>query len=364
MQFLLGVVDTVVGFSAVMLAASLLVMLAIRVLHYLANRRATGLASLLGSVHLKYRNDADPAGRDGDAQQQMFVSDVLTHPLLFAGGGSASPGSASQTGTRRAADRVEFITEEELLLVLQSFAAEGLLPERWFTDPNNTVRSFYRYKLHVGTWFKAVAGRSRQDFAREAKKLSWLFSATVVALVNLDAFELASAVHRSASTQAALADAAPGLLEMADRLAPAEGADGFEFDKEELLRDIGSDFGQLNSLLNIPELELGWTHSRIVRSIRAYRAQGRDQLTAPNTALETVPQRGGIWPHLSDIDDPAAYRPPPIRPIGLGTLLFELGRWLVALGVSVFLVAQGPPFWADLIRSILTRTNARVPRND
>jgi hypothetical protein len=77
-----------------------------------------------------------------------------------------------------------------------------------------------------------------------------------------------------------------------------------------------------------------------------------------------VPQRGGIWPALSDVDDPRAYEPPPIQPIGFGALLFELVRWLAALGASVFLVAQGPPFWADLIRSVLTRTSSRVPRND
>jgi len=348
MQFLLEIVSTVVGFSAVMLAASLLVMLAIRVLHYLAHRRATGLASLLGAVHLKYRADLDPAARDGDAQQQMFVSDVLTHPLLLsAASRGALPTGPSQAATRQAAARAESITEQELVLVLKSFAQAGLLPERWFVDPDSTVRSLYKYELHVGSWFKAVADRSSQEFARESKKLSWLISALVVGLVNLDAFELALAVHRSASAQAALADANPGLLEMADRLAPAEGADGFEVDQEAHLQNLGSDFGQLNSLLDIPELELGWTHSRIVRSIRAFQAKDQAQ-PAPTP----------------DADDPAAYRPPPIQPIGLGALLIELGRWLVGLGAAVFLVAQGPPFWADLIRSILTRTNARVPRKD
>jgi hypothetical protein len=362
MQFLVGIIDTVVGFSAVMLASSLLVMVTIRVLHYLANRRATGLTTLLASVHLKYREKVEPASRAGDVQQDVFVSDVLTHPLLF--GGAAGASTPSLIGTQEAAERVDSITEAELILVIESFANGGLLPERWFFAPTTAGRSLYKYKLHVETWFKTAAARSRQEFAREAKQLSWLLSALVVAAVNLDAFELALAVHRSATGRSALMDATPGLLEMADRLAPPAEADGFEADRDALIEDLGSDLGQLNSLFNIPELELGWTHSRIVRSIQAYRAGSHQPAPSAKTALELVPQRGGIWPALSDPGEPSAYGVPPREPIGTFALFFEFGRWLVSIGASVFLVAQGPPFWADLIRSILTRTSQRVPRKE
>lgn len=351
MDFLLRLIGTVIGFSVVMLACSLLVMAAVRLLHALANRRAKTMGEMLGAVINGYRASIGDQVELGDEQQMMFVLDVLTHRLQLPRQQLVLDPSRTTTAEgavveAAVAARGEQVRQADLTAIVRALAVQGKLPANWFRSVPASqlwVKPFIDY---IETNFAQNERRTTAAFRREAERLSIVLSCFVVVVVNLDSLELAGTLWNSADSRSVLADAVPGLLEMEGRypgVDEVEGA-GFEDERHELVDGIKDDLVQLNSILGSADLNLGWQHGRITRVFCDYQARcGRS---------EPVIAGGVPW-------DPAPFD---ASRMSLLTLCWELGRWLLSLGMSAWLVSLGAPFWADLLRSILTRAQGLVPR--
>lgn len=343
MKLLLDLISALTAFSVVMLALSLLVMIIIRGLHFMANRRGRGLAEMLASLMFAYRGARGDVALAGDAAETQFVLDVLTHPLGCESSARAEavcsraarlqeaprqPGAASKRAAseRRAladlAARVEQLTAAELKLIVSDCAQDRLLPERWFTDLPEKRRSLGDFQDYIDTRFAMADAASSRAFRAESKRLSLVLSALLVVVLNVDAFSVFESIQRSPELRRGLEEAAPGLLEMSERIAAAPpGEPGHATQRGELVDEVTTDLTRLSSLLNEPKLAIGWDGSRIARAFCQHRGR----------CLQSA--------------DP---EPP------TGPLFLELGRWMAGLLLAIWLIAQGPPFWADVLKRLLS----------
>ena len=179
-----------------------------------------------------------------------------------------------------------------------------------------------RAKVHAVPGGRALVGGATAvnlDVARASTHDRDLIIPLILAVVllNLDAFQLASDLFGQASLAGTLAEHATGLSKLADA-EPRQGP---------LSKDDLGDFVQINAVLNVPDLKLGWQRSAFVERYCAM----RQTCALPASLTATAPRED--W----------------------GSFLMYGARWLLGLLVSALLLSLGAPFWADLLRDLLVR---------
>jgi hypothetical protein len=206
-----------------------------------------------------------------------------------------------------------------------------VLPGRWHHELEPENATFEAFKRHVDKWFAIAEGNSTEQFRRDSKRLVVALSALLVVVTNLDAIQLAMDLYTSAPLRDALADQANDLLNTASALGATDPSrmTHLPADRIAWLNDGEIYLPQLNAVLNQPELNLGWTHSWIVRKwCKACSAPADQDLAA--AGMSSTPSD---W-------------------------AFSLLRWLAGLALSTGLLSLGAPFWADQLKSFLGVRNA------
>jgi hypothetical protein len=210
------------GFCAVMLACSLVVMFAVKGLHFLARERGWGLVSMLAELNLLYRTREGDFVRDGDLPQSDFVLDVLEHRLIdpepvrtLVPLAERGPGRSQKAAVKIAQGRGA-VSREDILSVVAELceeSAEGpVLPERWSQRLPATSRRYDTFQEFVLGRFAAVEATSTIRFRLRAKRVSVALSALLVVVLNLGTFRLADTLRRDAGLRETLRQAEPLLL--------------------------------------------------------------------------------------------------------------------------------------------------------
>jgi len=346
MTLLLQVLGVSIAFSVIMLACGLLVTAGVRLLHALANQRARTLGEMVGAVISGYRRKIGDRVEAGDEQELAFVIDVLTHPLKRAEARlELDPAriTSSKAASLEAAVATQGaqLAQADLVTVVRALAVQGRLPTRWFRSAAAGSYSLPDFVDYIVTTFATSERQTTEQFRRDAARLSVVLSCILVVVANLDTVELTRVLWQGSAARDTLMTMAPALLEMEERtpdLNEAQGA-GLADERGKLIDGLDEDLMQLNSVLSLADLNLGWQHSRIVRVFCVYRGLC-DESGGPAAALTERNARAG----------------------SVSTLLWEMVRWLFGLGLSAWLVALGAPFWADVLRTVLSRAQNRVPR--
>src|SRR5687767_5620542 len=78
-------IETAIAFVLVMLVASLVVNVIVRILHHWSRERAKGVAALLGQLHRGYCAQRGVRPPHPTAARHTFINDILTSPILHGG---------------------------------------------------------------------------------------------------------------------------------------------------------------------------------------------------------------------------------------------------------------------------------------
>jgi hypothetical protein len=240
------------------------------------------------------------------------VRDVLDDAALRLAA-PASPGEllGQDRGARGA------IHQDELRAVVERRSPRGELPRSWYVALDPADATSAKFTAWLEQWFPSIEANATERFRKDSAHLVAVVSFLAVVLLNLDAFQLASDLFGQASLAGTLAEHATGLSKLAD----AELRDG------PLGKDDLGDFVQINAVLNVPDLKLGWQRSAFVERYCAM----RQTCALPASLTATAPRED--W----------------------GSFLMYGARWLLGLLVSALLLSLGAPFWADLLRDLLVR---------
>jgi hypothetical protein len=308
--------NLVLGFVVVMAAVSMFVSMLVGVLHRLNNARSRHLAEMLARTIHAFRQHHGDRGTPSDAESAAFVRDVLDDPVLRV----ARPASRGEKlwldrGARGS------IRQEELIALVERHARGGPLPRSWYRTLPPEDATYAKFAAWLKQWFPVIESGATERFRKESVHLVGVVSALAVVALNLDALQLVSDLFGQASLSSALSEFGPGVSKLADA-GLAEG---------ELSQDTLGDFVQVNAVLNVPELKLGWQRSTFVERYCAMR------------------QTCSLSPSLnrSVFQDDAT------------SFALYLVRWFAGLVVSVLLLSLGAPFWADRLRDLLPRGAGR-----
>ncbi|MET0790180.1 MAG: hypothetical protein ABW061_01550, partial [Polyangiaceae bacterium] len=287
MNLMIQIAGMVIGFVTVMLAASLVVSVMVRVVHYLGNKRGKTLGEMLGGLNQAFRSDNGDLPQPGDAAQTAFVLDVLTYPTLHlsydrgATAGRAARYLDVQANRQALATRVEYLTEENLLQIVTRLSeadskvptsVDVEIPARWYGRLEPDRRTLGEFKAFISAWYKTVERVGTENFAVASRQLTAVLSCVVVVFLCLDGFQLGIDLFRASSqVKDHLAEQGIALLQsptQADAIHPAALPTA---DRDALLKDIDSSLTQTNSVLNEPALNLGWQNSWLVKELIRYR---------------------------------------------------------------------------------------------
>ncbi|HEX6240315.1 MAG TPA: hypothetical protein VFZ61_05460 [Polyangiales bacterium] len=307
-----SLVNLVLGFVVVMAAVSMLVSMVVAMLHRLHNARSRHLAEMLASTIHAFRDHHRDHGTPNDAASAAFVRDVLDDPVLRVGQPAAR--GAQQARERGARGS---IGQDELLALVERKAHGGQLPASWYVELDPRVATYDEFAAWLRKWFPAIEAGATQRFRKESVRLVNVVSALAVVVLNLDAFQLVSDLFSQASLSGTLAEYAPGMAKLPD---PGSA-------EREPSADALGDFVQLNAVLNLPDLKLGWQRSAFVERYCAM----RQTCALPPSLTSPTPREDGA------------------------SFALYVARWLAGLSVSVLLLSLGAPFWADRLRELLLR---------
>lgn len=348
MNLLTQIAGMVVGFTTVMLAASLVVSVLVRIVHYLGDKRSKTLGEMLGALNQAFRADRGDHARPGDVPQTTFVLDILTYPTLHL----SSDLKAITTPKARDLDvhrqrealakRVEYLTEANLIeIVTRLTAAEtpplvgrprsawelgkSAIPARWYDRIQPNQPTLDELKAFITTWYRTIERVGTQDFVLASRRLTAVISCIVVVLLCLDGIQLGVDLFRGSSKlNDHLAEQGLALLNSPTQAEAIHPSGHTAAERDPNLHDLEASLTQVNSVLNEPGLNLGWQNSWMVKEI------GRVARKAPDA-------RTGV------------------------ALWLDVFRWLLGLVLSCLLVSLGAPFWADQLSALLNLRNATAP---
>ncbi len=330
MDMFLEFVSMVAGFSTVMLALSLLVMHGVRLGHYLSGQRGRGLVTMLGSINAIYRKYRGDQVEEGDQAQANFILDVLQHRIIDPEPdrpalsprereGKVAHKTAISIAEHRQAVRRDDVTTAVRLLCEETQDGELVLPERWFLFVDAKKRTFSSFEQFMETTFASIERASTSRFRIMSKRWSMLLSAILVVILNLNAYALFQAMS-NAELRSALRQSEAALLGQVDEMGTPDEDKWFgDVDQSKRwLHEVSNQAALVNTMVSHEALGIGW---------------------------------GGS--HITEVFTRAPFREPSLLsgpPLSCWAFIWEIVWWLAWLTFSWLLLAQGPAFWADVLR--------------
>jgi type II secretory pathway pseudopilin PulG len=314
--------ETAIAFTLVILVASLMVNILVRIYDTVFNERAKGVQAMLRQLFRGYARTLGlkPPPKDEDA----FVHAVLSAPILHDAASydelvEASPGKALV----KLHASIEYLLVDDLVAIVKDVDKPTV--KAWFQvadlDPANpkVVPENVRDDLidYINKWFKTAAATAANRFGKLARRRAMSVAAIVVVLLNLDAIRLAYDLYRDRALTERVEQHVEDMTETAKRL--LETDETTPDDRAQLQADLQ----KAAALFSIERIPIGWNDAYISKRWCAY--QGR-------------------------CNDPAIARP------SRGALALDGAYWLLGLFVSWLLLSLGAPFW---VRALETLTGIR-----
>lgn len=316
MNQLSSMLSVALGFVTVMAGVSMLVSAIVGILHRIENRRRLELAEMLAAANFAFRVHHGDHCAPGDAPTAAFVKAILSDPVLL------SADDLRKSVAARPNRPLEWITKENLNSIIERNSENGVLPSTWHYGLGAHQATAKVFERWLDRWFPTIEANATDRFRKHSQRVSMVVAAAVVVLLNLDAFQLTIDLFAQGSTAAAVEAHAVGLAKLADRFENRS--------EQDASAELAGDLLQINGVLNVPELRLGWQRSAFIERYCAF----RETCARPAMLNKVLPQ--------DDLLDFAIY----------------MGRWLAGLLAGTILLWLGAPFWADRLRDTLRLRSA------
>jgi hypothetical protein len=290
------------------------------------------LGEMVGSLNVGYRRRHSDPAEAGDRPSTQFVVDVLTFPALHPSKNlsPAAPASARFGQRSKLSRSVEYISKDDLIAIVCRLSGvtyvegepvpDAVLPANWYGGLPDDALQLEPFVAYIDDFFETAEGVSSDDFTASTKRLTRVLALIVVAVLNLNAFDLAKSLYTNRPDPGTTTDNANQALAVdvaalhPEPMPPPE-RQGYLSGQSAELRLIGS-------LLDDPSYSLGWQHSWVARAWCV-----ADKACPPSTAV-VVPTTTFGW-------------------------LWNYFLWFLGLATSFVLVSLGAPFWAERLEQLL-----------
>ncbi len=192
----------------------------------------------------------------------------------------------------------------------------------------DTADDIEETEKRLKTWFNGQMGRASQAFANNLRTWSYGIGIVLALVLNIDSLLIAQTLWNDSalrSTLAASASSNADLLQQinAEAMAEAESEEEASIDR---VRQNVIELGETFELLTSYRLPIGW----------AYQAPQTSETTAMD-AVHVNPSR-----NLYNLFNIAAFP----------QWLVSIGAKLIGLAITAVAIAQGAPFWFDILRRL------------
>ena len=319
---MLELLDVVIGFTAVMLAVSLVITSATQAIASLLGLRGANLRRGLEELLKQAR-----PGLAGNAK--ALTKQILEHPLVSDS--SLPTGGPQLLGFWRQATAIK---KEELMAVLKAVLSQ---------------EDFDEFKDFAERWFDTFMARVSQWFVMKTRWITLLLALVLACAMNLDAGALFYQLNHDRATRARLVSMASSLLE-----ATPEAVKGVEQTYQQTLKELWES-RKADFLDRVDTESLSTVTSRDAAhrwiASNAKPEPGADaSSTDYNTRLDKALNQG-----LQKSIDRAKSLDSELVSAGLQLPLRAHGwswRRIAGLAVSVVFLSLGAPFWFNVLKNL------------
>jgi hypothetical protein len=309
--------ETAIAFTLVMLVASLMVNILVRILDTLTNARAKGVQAMLRQLYRGYL--VSLGERPTTGAENAFVHAVLRAPILHSAESfdklANAPAKPDAATLPRLHSTVQYLLVDDLVAIIRDTDATTV--KTWFADPTKVPADAKGdLTAYINKWFKTAAATASNQFGKLARRKAMSVAAIVVVLLNLDAIRLAYDLYLDRSLDDRVSQHVEDMTETANRLL-AEHPDPEDTDQ------LRADLEKTAAMFSVERVPFGWNDSYMSKRWCAYRGA---------------------------CDDPSVPAPSQRQ------LVMDGLYWLVGLFVAWLLLSLGAPFW---VRALETLTGIR-----
>ena len=327
--------ETAIAFTLVILAASLMVNVIVRILDTLTHARARGVQAMLRQLYRGYLRTLRRSAPIGG--ENRFLHDILSAPILHSQASYDALGAAKASIEKMldASDpkggaklpklhsSVEYLIESDLRDIIDQAPDDDV--KSWFDDMASAATDAVAarrdaFRGYVDKWFTTAAATASNQYGKTTRRKAMSISAIVVVALNLDAIRLAYDLYRDRALDARLAQHVDDMTSMAQRLLPADHPDGAPVgpDPNEKAQ-LEADLQKTMALFSVERVPIGWNDSYISKRWCKFH---------------------------DDCDDPAIAKPTNSQ------MLLDGIYWLMGLFAAWLMLSLGAPFWVKVLESL------------
>jgi hypothetical protein len=321
--------DTFIAFGAVILGASLFVMILVQTVSNVLNLRGRflqqGLTTLLDTMSPELKSYSEKLARN-ILKHDLIADGIITKRLAPA---------------IRQTEFLKLLSDEELRNTLL-----GHVPA---AQRAQIVAIIAAKKQRITDWFDTSMDRVSHRFAGWMRIVTVICSFALALGIQLDAFELLRMVSQNAELRARLVSAAGALTEKANDVVDVEGARKSVF--VQAVRDVKDEFGEL-ALPDPPAFDTKadaekWLKERLPEPSQQHRGLDAFESHLRTRVLSSFQSLGKNAALISAELEKSELRLLP------DPYIFHLGfdRKLLGILASAGLISLGAPFWFNLLKS-------------
>lgn len=195
-------------------------------------------------------------------------------------------------------------------------------------------------RKNLENWFNQSMERVSGWYKRWSQKISLSFACFLVVLCNIDTLQIAQRLMNDSALRASLVRAATVVAQRANDEARGDNANTAANDAANPPLTLSNDVSReiVNMAAQNPNLPFGWDFSRWTSNKNA-----AEEATKKTAGGNTVHNQPSDWQ------------------LTLHWIVLVLGK-LIGLGISIFAISLGAPFWFDLlIKFINVRSGGKPP---
>jgi hypothetical protein len=326
--------ETAIAFTLVILAASLMVNVIVRILDAMTHARARGVQAMLRQLYRGYLREAKQSAPIGGANR--FLHDVLSAPILHSEASYDALHEArasvdkllDENDAKTAAQlpalhsSVEYLLENDLLDIIRQLPEEDV--RSWFDDLAQADAAAVAtrrndFVAYIDKWFTTAAATASNQYGRSTRRKAMSVSAIVVVALNLDAIRLAYDLYRGRALDARLAQHVDDMTAMAQRLLPKDHPDGAPSGPTgDDTAQLEADLQKTMALFSVERVPLGWNDAYITKR----------------------------WCKFHDDCDDATIAKPT-----RSQMMLDAMYWLLGLFAAWLMLSLGAPFWVKVLET-------------
>lgn len=338
--------ETAIAFTLVILAASLMINVIVRIYDTLTHARARGVQAMLRQLYRGYLRTLKLSAPIGG--ENRFLDDVLSSPILHsadsydalktqkAGLRALLDANSAKAGAAlgKAHGSIEYLLEADLVAVIRH--AEDAEVRGWFDDcaaagPAALEARRAELSTYIDKWFTTAAATAANQFGKISRRKAMSVAAILVVALNLDAIRLAYDLYRDRALDARVVQHVDDMASTAERILPTAAAHPEGAPATPGAEDLGqlqADLQKTMALFTVERIPIGWNDSYISKRWCKY----HDDCDDPNIAKPTRAQ-----------------------------MLMDVIYWLLGLFAAWLMLSLGAPFWVKVLENLIGMRDALKP---